>query len=437
MTDQALEHVKAAQIEARKVKGIASDTALREINSVGVVGAGTMGGGIAMNFANVGIPVKILEVEPAALERGLGVVRGNYERSQKRGKVSIEDMEQRISLISGTLDYEDLGDADLVIEAVFENMDIKEQVFSRLDQVCKKGAILASNTSTLDVDKIASFTSRPEDVVGLHFFSPANVMKLLEIVRGAKTADDVMATVMDMAHKINKIGVVSGVCYGFIGNRMMESYIREACFMLLEGATPSQIDKALTDFGWAMGILNVSDVAGVDVSYRIHEGLKDTAEWRDDKRYGLMHRRLYEMGRVGLKAGAGFYDYEEGSRTPIHSQVVQDMIEEQSRALGVERREISDQEIIERCIYPLINEGADIIDEAIAQCAGDVDIVYIYGYGFPAGRGGPMYYAGGVGLDVIGQKIEEYRQKDPFGALYWKASDYLLRLGAEGKTFFG
>lgn len=435
MSDPMMEYIGKAQQEASVISDIAADVINRPIEKVAIIGAGTMGGGIAMSFANVGIPVIILDIKQDYLDAGLKTITRNYASSVKRGKLSQEDMDARLALISMTTEYDDLSDVDLAIEAVFENMDIKEQVFNNLDRVCKKSAILASNTSTLDMNVIAEFTSRPEDVVGLHFFSPANIMKLLEIVRGDKTADDVLSTVMALARKIHKIGVISGVCYGFIGNRMLEGYMREAAYLLLEGATPSQVDNALQEFGMAMGIFNVFDVAGIDVTYKIRQGLRDTAFWKEDERYGLIPDTLHLAGRDGMKVGKGFYDYEKGSRTPIPSEEVHKIIEEQATRLNIPQKSHTDQEIIERCIFPLINEGAKILEEKIAARAGDLDIVYLYGYGFPAERGGPMKYAAEVGLSYICERLEQFEKDDPFGHLYWKPAKLLKQLAVEGVSF--
>src|SRR5690606_35425104 len=359
-----------------------------------VIGAGTMGGGIAMNFANAGIPVYVLEVKQEALDKGLAVVRRNYENSAKRGRLTMEQVEQRMSLIRPTLSYDDFKDVDLVIEAVFENMDIKKQIFAKLDEVCKPGAILASNTSTLSIDEIASATKRPQDVIGMHFFSPANVMKLLENVRGEKTSDEVIATVMDLSKRIGKVGVLVGNCYGFVGNRMLHQRGAEAVALVNEGASPAQVDKVLTDFGFPMGQFAMSDLAGINVGYRIREerlkaGEDVPASWLD---------KLAELGRLGQKTSAGVYKYEAGRRTPIPDPEVDRLIEEFRKEQGITPRQVSDLEILERCLYVMVNAGAKILEEGIAKRSLEVDIVWIYGYGFPVYRGGPMFWADQVGL---------------------------------------
>ncbi|HEY2027785.1 MAG TPA: 3-hydroxyacyl-CoA dehydrogenase NAD-binding domain-containing protein [Myxococcales bacterium] len=427
---KALRHAFFAERAASKISGIAEDTKTRPVNSAAVVGAGTMGGGIAMNFANAGIPVSILEVKEDALQRGIATVRKNYEGSAKKGKLTAAQVEERMKLIRPTLDYRDLAQADMVIEAVFEEMSVKEGVFKKLDEVMKPGAILATNTSTLNVDKIAAFTRRPQEVVGTHFFSPANVMKLLEIVRGEKTASDVLSTVMTLSKKIKKIGVVSGVCDGFIGNRMLEKYIRQALALLDEGALPKQVDRALENFGMAMGAFRMADLAGGDVSWFIRK--RRYAENPSLPRQ-VVADRLCEMGRYGQKTGAGWYRYEAGKRDAIPDPAVDELIVAHSKEAGIERRKISDEEIVERCIYALVNEGARILAERIAQSASDIDVVYLAGYGFPPYRGGPMFYADTVGLWNVLRAIERFDRRDPAGA--WKPAPLLQQLAAEGKTF--
>ncbi|BES69415.1 3-hydroxyacyl-CoA dehydrogenase NAD-binding domain-containing protein [Marinobacter nanhaiticus D15-8W] len=424
-----LVHAFFAEREVSKVPGLPKDTPVRDIKSVGIIGAGTMGGGIAMNFANVGIPVRLLEVKQEALDKGLAIIRRNYENTAKKGRITQAQVEERMALIQPTLAYEDFGDVDLVIEAVFENMGIKKEIFGTLDKVCKQGAILASNTSTLDIDEIASATNRPEDVVGMHFFSPANVMKLLENVRGTKTADDVKATVMDIAKRIKKVGVLVGNCYGFVGNRMLHQRGAEAIKLVNEGATPQQVDKVLTDLGFPMGQFAMSDLAGIDVGYRIREERRNAGEnippsWMD---------KLAEQGRLGQKTQAGTYLYEEGSRKPIPDPKVDALIEEFRKEQGIEPREITDQEILERCMYVMINEGAKILEEGIADRALDVDIVWIYGYGFPAYRGGPMFWADQVGVKEIYETVKRFH--DTLGGDQWKPAPLLERLAKEGKTF--
>jgi len=427
----ALQHVEQAEKEAIKIPGIRDDIPLRPINRVAVIGAGTMGGGIAMNFANAGIPVQILELKQEALDRGLGVIRKNYERTVSKGKLSQEDMDKRMALFTGTLSYDDLAEADLVIEAVFENMNIKKQVFETLDKVCKPGAILASNTSTLDVDEIASATARPEDVIGLHFFSPANVMKLLEVVHGAKTADDVLATTLAMARTIKKVPVVSGVCFGFIGNRMLEPYGREANRLLLEGATPAQVDGVMTATGLAMGVLSMYDLAGIDVGYLVRESRRDG--FAQDPGYCRISDELYHLGRYGQKTDRGFYVYDQ--REKKEDPEVVTIASKLSDELGIPRRDISIDEIHDRCLYMLINEGIHILDEGIALRSGDIDLVWIYGYGFPSWLGGPMHYAEQIGLDRILGGIEHYRDTlGDYGKLWFEPAPLLKRLVAESKT---
>jgi 3-hydroxyacyl-CoA dehydrogenase len=402
---RALRHAFFAERAASKIADVPEGTPTRSIGKVAVIGAGTMGGGIAMNFANAGIPVTILETRQEALDKGLATIRKNYENTLKKGKLTQAKFEERVGLIRGTLDYKDVGDADLVIEAVFEDMGVKETVFRKLDEVMKPGAILATNTSTLDVDRIASFTKRPEDVVGMHFFSPANVMKLLEVVRGRKTARDVLATVMGIAKKIRKTAVVSGVCDGFIGNRMLAQYIRQAGELLEEGALPQQIDKAMEKFGMAMGPLRVGDLAGNDIGWSVRKH-----RYKMDPGYTFpkVYDRLCEMGRFGQKTGAGWYRYEPGKRDPIPDPVVEELIVQCSKEAGITRRKISDEEIVQRLVYALVNEGAKIVEEGIAQRASDVDMVYLTGYGFPVWRGGPMHYAGEVGLGEVAASMKRF-----------------------------
>ena len=429
---RALRHLFMAERAASKIADVPEDTKQREIRSVAVIGAGTMGGGIAMNFLNAGIPVTILEMKQEALDRGIATIRKNYESQVKRGKLKQDKYEQRMALLKTTLSYEDIGQAGLVIEAVFEEMGVKQKVFEKLDEVMKKGAILASNTSTLDVDKIAAFTKRPEDVVGLHFFSPANVMKLLEVVRGAKTGKDVLATVMSLAKKIRKTAVVSGVTDGFIGNRMIEQYSRQAGFLLDEGATPQQVDRAMEKFGMAMGPFRMGDLAGNDIGWAIR---KRRAAERPDMLYSRTADKLCELGRFGQKTGAGWYDYQPGKRDAIPSKLVEDMIVEHRKSLGIEPRKISDEEIVQRLVFALVNEGARILEEGIAARASDIDMVYITGYGFPMYRGGPMLYADQVGLFNVVQAMKRFARNPRDDAAFWEPAPLLARLAAEGKTF--
>ena len=427
---KSLRHAFFGERAASKIPDVPADTPLREIKSAAVIGAGTMGGGIAMNFANAGIPVKILEMKQEALDKGLATIRKNYENSMKKGKLTQEKFDQRVGLITGTLAYADLGTADIVVEAVFEDMGVKETVFKQLDAVMKQDAILASNTSTLDVDQIAAFTKRPQDVIGLHFFSPANVMKLLEIVRGAKTGKDVLATTMALAKKIKKTGVVSGVCDGFIGNRMIEQYIRQAGFLLEEGCLPEQVDKAIEKFGFAMGPFRMSDLAGNDIGWYIR---KRRYLEKPDVTYSKVADLLCEKGRYGQKTSAGWYDYKAGDRKPYPSKEVNDMIIAHSAELKLERRKISDQEIIERLLYALVNEGAHILEEGIAMRASDIDMIYLTGYGFPLFRGGPMFYADTVGLSNVVMAMQRHAKGHHGSA--WKVAPLLAKLAAEGKTF--
>ncbi|NPC54199.1 3-hydroxyacyl-CoA dehydrogenase NAD-binding domain-containing protein [Caenimonas soli] len=429
---RALRHIFMAERAASKIPDVPEDTPKREIKSVAVIGAGTMGGGIAMNFLNAGIPVKILEMKQDALDRGIATIKKNYESQVKRGKLKQDKYDQRMSLLSTTLDYADLKDADLVIEAVFEEMGVKQKVFEKLDEVMKPGAILASNTSTLDVNKIASFTKRPQDVVGLHFFSPANVMKLLEVVRGAKTGKDVMATVMAVGKKIKKTSVVSGVCDGFIGNRMIEQYSRQAGFLLDEGATPQQVDRAIEKFGFAMGPFRMGDLAGNDIGWAIR---KRRAEEKPNMLYSRTADKLCELGRFGQKTGAGWYDYQAGKRDAIPSDLVNKMIENHRKELGITPRKISDEEIVQRLVFALVNEGAHIVEEGIASRPSDIDMVYLTGYGFPIHRGGPMLYADQVGLFNVVQAMKRFQKNPRDDAKFWEPAPLLARLAAEGKTF--
>ena len=429
---KALRHIFAAERAASKIPDVGSDVKPRAVNKVAVIGAGTMGGGISMNFLNAGIPVTILETKQEALDRGLATIRKNYESQVKRGKLKQDKYDQRMALLTPTLKYEDIADADLVIEAVFEEMGVKEQVFKKLDEVMKPGAILASNTSTLDVDKIAAFTKRPQDVVGMHFFSPANVMKLLEVVRGAKTAKDVLATVMQIAKKIKKTAVVSGVCDGFIGNRMIEQYSRQAGFLLEEGATPQQVDKAIEKFGFAMGPFRMGDLAGNDIGWAIR---KRRYQEKPDMKYSKTADLLCEMGRFGQKTGAGWYDYQPGKRDAIPSKLVEEMVEKHRKDQGITPRKISDQEIVERLVYSLVNEGARIVEDGIASKASDIDMVYLTGYGFPIWRGGPMKYADQMGLFNVAESMKRFARNPNDDAKFWQPAPLLAKLVAEGKTF--
>ena len=429
---KALRHAFMAERATTKIPDVPADTPLRDVKKLAVIGAGTMGGGIAMNFLNAGIPVVMLEMKQEALDKGLAIIRKNYDAQVKKGKLKQDKLDARMALLSTTLKYDDLKDADMVIEAVFEDLGVKEQVFKTLDEVMKPGAILASNTSTLDVDKIAAFTKRPQDVIGTHFFSPANVMKLLEVVRGAKTAKDVLATVMAMGKKIKKTCVVSGVCDGFIGNRMIEQYSRQAGFLLEEGATPQQVDKAMEKFGMAMGPFRMGDLAGNDVGWYIR---KRRYQEKPDLRYSKTADLLCEMGRFGQKTGAGWYDYVPGKRDAIPSKLVTDMIEKHRADLGIKPRKISDDEIVGRLVYALVNEGAKIVEEGIALRASDIDMVYLTGYGFPLHRGGPMNYADQVGLFNVVAAMKRFAANPHDDAAFWQPAPLLAKLAAEGKTF--
>ncbi len=428
----ALRHVFFAERAASKIPDVPADTPQREIKSVAVIGAGTMGGGISMNFLNAGIPVTVLEMKQEALDRGVATIRKNYEAQVKKGKLKADKYDHRMGLLRTTLDYKDLKDADLVIEAVFEEMGVKQKVFETLDAVMKPGAILASNTSTLDVNKIASFTKRPQDVIGMHFFSPANVMKLLEVVRGGKTGKDVLATVMLLAKKIRKTAVVSGVCDGFIGNRMIEQYGRQGGFLLDEGATPQQVDKAIEKFGFAMGPFRMGDLAGNDIGWAIR---KRRAVEHPNMLYSRTADKLCELGRFGQKTGAGWYDYRSGKRDAIPSELVVKMIEDHRKELGITPRKISDDEIVQRLVYSLVNEGARILEDGIASRASDIDMVYLTGYGFPLYRGGPMFYADQVGLYNVVQAMKRFQRNPRDDAKFWEPAPLLARLVAEGKTF--
>ncbi len=429
---RALRHVFAAERAAGKVDGLPADTPLREVRRVGVIGAGTMGGGIAMSFANAAYPVVLLEASQAALDKGLATIRKNYLNTLSKGKISQEQVDQRLALIQPTLSYQDLRGADLIIEAVFENMEVKQPVFEMLDKVAKAGAILASNTSTLDLNRIAAFTKRPHDVIGLHFFSPANVMRLLEVVRGDKTAPDVLATAMQLSKRIKKVAVVSGVCDGFIGNRMLARYGAAANDLLNLGAMPQQVDRALEQFGLAMGIFRVGDLAGLDIGWAIR---KRRAAERPGEDLPTIADRICEAGRFGQKTGAGWYRYEAGRRDPLPDPAVERIIEQWRKDHGYTPRKISDAEIVERCIYALVNEGARILEDGIAQRASDIDVVYLNGYGFPRYRGGPMLYADEVGLPNVVRALRRIATESPADAAYWAPAPLLLRLAEEGKSF--
>ncbi|HET7088798.1 MAG TPA: 3-hydroxyacyl-CoA dehydrogenase NAD-binding domain-containing protein [Anaerolineae bacterium] len=431
---KALRHAFFAERAASKIPDVPEDTPTRPIRKVAIIGAGTMGGGISMNFLNAGIPVTLLEIKQEALDRGVSTIRKNYENSMKKGRLTPDQLEERMGLLQPTLSYDDIQDADLVIEAVFEDMGVKESVFKTLDELAKAGAILATNTSTLDVNKIAAFTKRPQDVVGTHFFSPANVMKLLEVVRGEKTAKDVLATVMQLAKTIKKTAVVSGVCDGFIGNRMLEPYSRQALFLLEEGASPQQVDQALEKFGFAMGVFRVGDLAGNDIGWAIR---KRRYVEKPHVHYSKIADRLCEQGRFGQKTGMGWYRYEAGRRDAIPDPAVEELIDNYRKEIGITSRPISDEEIVARCVFALVNEGARLLEEGIAQRASDIDMVYLTGYGFPLHRGGPMFYADTVGLYSVVRAMGRFAQNSHADPKSWEPAPLLAKLAEEGKTFNG
>ena len=405
---RAMRYVFFSERQVSKVPGINKDTPTRAIDSAAVLGAGTMGGGIAMNFANAGIPVKLLDQEQPLLDKGMAIITKNYAATVKKGRLSQAAMNERLRLISPTLDFESLNEVDMVVEAVFEEMSLKKEIFKRLDSVCNKDAILASNTSYLNVNELAAQTSRAPNVLGTHFFSPANVMRLLEIVRADECSGETLASVMGRAKRMGKVGVISGVCPGLIGNRMLEGYFREAGFIIEEGALPHEVDKIITDFGFPMGPFAVWDLAGLDIGWRKRQAEADSRN--PNERYSAIGDRLCEMGRFGQKPQAGYYRYEEGSRIPIPDPHVEKLIFQTSDEAGITRRKISEQEILTRCLYPLINEGARILEEEIAIRASDIDIIYLYGYGFPNYRGGPMFYADTVGTWTVYDTIRKYEE---------------------------
>ncbi|MEO8019704.1 MAG: 3-hydroxyacyl-CoA dehydrogenase NAD-binding domain-containing protein [Pseudomonadota bacterium] len=429
---KALRHAFFAERAASKVAGLTDQTPQRKISSIAVVGAGTMGGGIAMNFANAGIPVTVLEAKQEALDRGIAGIRKQYEGAVAKGKMKPEDAEKRGKLITPSLDYAAAASADLVIEAVFEDLAVKKSVFRALDAVVKRGAILATNTSTLDVNRIAAFTKRPGDVLGMHFFSPANIMKLLEVVRAKKTRPDVLATVMALARRIGKTAVVSGVCDGFIGNRMINKYSQQALLLLEEGASPRQVDAAIEKFGFAMGPFRMSDLAGNDISWHIR---KRHYEEHPKQRKMRIADRVCELGRFGQKAGLGWYRYEPGRRDAIADPVIDKIIAEERKSLKVEPRKIADAEIVDRLLYALVNEGARLLEEGIAERASDIDVVYLAGYGFPLQRGGPMFYAGRVGLPMVVRRMKEFAANKHAEPGFWKPARLLRQLAVAGKTF--
>ena len=426
----AQRHAFFAEREVAKIPDVPKDIPVRQIAAVGVVGCGTMGGGIAMSIANAGLPVSILESSREALDRGMAIIRKNYAATVAKGRLSQAEMDARLARIAPTVDDADLGAADVVIEAVFEELTLKKEVFARLDRVCKPDAILATNTSTLDVDEIAAATSRPEQVIGTHFFSPANVMKLMENVRGARTSPETIATVMKLSKKLGKVGVLVGVCDGFVGNRMLYAYRRQADFLLEEGALPAQVDKVVYDFGLPMGPYQMADLAGLDVSWRVRKAQAPTRPAH--LRYSPIADRICEMGRYGQKTGAGWYRYEEGSRVPIPDPAIHALIAGVSAELGITRRTIGDEEIVPRCLYPLVNEGAKILEEGLAQRASDIDVIWMHGYGFPRYRGGPMFWADLVGLRTIYDTMS--RLYDEHGE-WLEPAPLLKRLAEQGKGF--
>ena len=428
---KALIHLFFAQRQTAKIPDLPKDVKARPVTKAAIVGSGTMGGGIAMCFANAGIPVTIIDINQEALDRGLKVVDSNYQSRVKRGRMTQEAKDKCMSFISGATSLEAAADADVAIEAVFEKMELKQQIFRDLARITKPGAILATNTSTLDINEIAAVTGRDGDVIGLHFFSPANVMPLLEVVRADKTAPDVIRTAMDLAKPLRKTAVLAKVCFGFIGNRMMEPYGREAQRLVLEGATPREVDTALENFGMAMGMLAVYDMAGVDVGYNVHVANAD--QFPPDPTYYALDKVLVEAGRLGQKNGKGYYRYEPGDRTRYDDPDAIAMFRKAAQELQVQKREHTDQEIIERCIYSMINEGARILEEGIALRASDIDVVYTAGYGFPRYRGGPMAYGDAIGLKTVYDAIMKYR--DLFGPMHWEPADLLVKLVKEGKSF--
>ena len=427
---KALRHMFFAERQTSKIPDVPEDTPVREIAKAAVLGAGTMGGGIAMCFANAGIPVTVVDTAQEALDKGLKKIRDNYAATVAKGRLAQGDMDKRMGLIRGTLNLGNIADADIVIEAVFERMDVKQELFRKLDGIVKQGAILATNTSTLDVDRIAAATTRAQEVIGTHFFSPANVMRLLEVVRGRRTAKDVLATAMKLGKRLKKVPVVSGVCDGFIGNRMLEKYIQQSLFLLDEGASPQQVDGALQGWGMAMGPFTMYDMAGNDIGWEVR---KRRYQERPDMVYSKIADRICELGRFGQKTGKGFYRYEAGSRKPIPDPEVEKVIEKYRGEIGIIPRKIPDEEIVERCVYALANEGARILEEGIALRASDIDMVYLTGYGFPPYRGGPMFYADTVGLDKLLAAIQKFQQG--YQGAQWKPAPLLVQLAKQGRRF--
>jgi 3-hydroxyacyl-CoA dehydrogenase len=431
---KAMRHLFFAEREVAKIPDVPKDTPARKITRAGIVGAGTMGGGIAMAYANAGIPVLLKDVDQAALDRGMAVIRKNYESTMSKGKITAEAMARTLALITPTTSYDGFENVDIAVEAVFENMELKNATFSELATVTRPNAILASNTSTLDIDELAASSGRPAQVIGHHFFSPANVMKLLEIVRGRETSKEVIATSLKLAKQLNKVGVVVGNCFGFVANRMLAYYMRESYLLLEEGASVSQIDNALTEFGLPVGPFGMQDIAGIDVGWRIRQHLKSSGKTRAEGPQSAVPDRLYEMGRYGQKSGAGWYRYESGSRTRIPDSIVDDVAAEEAARRGITRRTVTDDEIIARIMTALANEGARVLEEGYAIRPGDIDVVYVNGFGFPRHRGGPMFYADTVGLPTVLARVNEYRTQ--FGD-YWQPSSLLQKLASEGRGFHG
>ncbi|MDP3926394.1 MAG: 3-hydroxyacyl-CoA dehydrogenase NAD-binding domain-containing protein [Hydrogenophaga sp.] len=427
---RAAAHARMAATQAAHIPDIPADTPLRPVQRVAVIGAGTMGGGIAMSLANIGIPVTLIDSSAQGLERGLARVKDNYATTVKRGKLSPADMEQRLALITGTLQMADVKDADMVIEAVFEDMGLKQDIFRQLDTLAKPGAILATNTSGLDVDAIAAVTSRPQDVVGAHFFSPAHVMKLLEVVRGAQTAPDVIATLMDLGRRMGKIAVLARIYPGFIGNALFRNYTREAHFLVEDGALPHEVDAALKKFGYAMGIFAVHDMAGNDVGYQTRKAQMATRP--TDRRWNDLILKLCDLGRLGQKSGKGWYRYEAGDRTPQRDPELEQFIVEESARMGIQRQPMDENDILKRCLYGMVNEGAKLLEQGIALRPSDIDITYLTGYGFPAHHGGPMYLADRIGLDQVLADIQRFHAQDGY---WWQPAPLLERLVREGKRF--
>ena len=427
---KALRHVFFAERAASKIPDVPEETPTRPIGKAAVIGFGTMGGGIAMSFVNSGIPVTVFEKDQAALDRGLTMCRRNWEATAKKGRLTMDQVEQRIALLNPTLDFNALSSADIVIEAASEDMAVKQDVFKRLDAVSKRGAILATNTSTLDVDQIAAATTRPQDVIGTHFFSPANVMRLLEIVRGKQTSRDVLATVMQLAKRLKKVGVVSGVCDGFIGNRMLEQYLRQSMFLIDEGASPEQVDAAMVRFGMAMGPFAVGDLAGLDIGYAIRQR---RYVQKPHVTYSRVGDRVVELGRLGQKTGQGWYRYAAGDRTPQLDPAIAELVTQYRKEIGMSPRAIADDEIVQRCVYALVNEGARILEEGIALRASDIDVVYLTGYGFPAARGGPMFYAQTVGLSNVVNSMRAFAQNDHADPKFWQPAKLLQEAAQAGK----